>query len=84
MQAELDKDAIEASLAAQIEADKNPTQQQEYRGNGLDGHSLRCNNHSHCRKYHRSSNSTPKDDEWIAKLYKFVDLLAVNIGKAKQ
>ena len=23
---------------------------------------------------------TPKDDEWIAKLYKFVDLLAVNIG----
>ena len=27
---------------------------------------------------------TPKDDEWIAKLYKFVDLLAVNIGKAKQ
>ena len=27
---------------------------------------------------------TPKDDEWIAKLYKFVDLLAINIGKAKQ
>ena len=26
VQAELDKDAIEASLAAQIEADKNPTQ----------------------------------------------------------
>tara|TARA_Y100000385_G_scaffold159111_1_gene164982 strand:+ start:235 stop:393 length:159 start_codon:yes stop_codon:yes gene_type:complete len=27
---------------------------------------------------------TPKDDEWVAKLYKFVDLLAINIGKAKQ
>ena len=27
---------------------------------------------------------TPKDDEWLAKLYKIVDLLAVNIGKAKQ
>ncbi len=27
---------------------------------------------------------TPKDDEWIAKLYKFIDLLAINIGKAKQ
>lgn len=27
---------------------------------------------------------TPKDDEWISKLYKFVDLLAINIGKAKQ
>ena len=26
---------------------------------------------------------TPKDDEWIGKLYKFIDLLAVNIGKAK-
>ena len=25
-----------------------------------------------------------KDDEWIGKLYKFVDLLAINIGKAKQ
>jgi len=31
-----------------------------------------------------ASTPTPKDDEWIAKLYKFVDLLAVNIGKAKQ
>ena len=27
VQAEVDKDAIEASLAAQIEADKNPTQE---------------------------------------------------------
>ena len=31
-----------------------------------------------------ASTSTPKDDEWIAKLYKFIDLLAINIGKAKQ
>jgi hypothetical protein len=31
-----------------------------------------------------ASTSTPKDDEWLAKLYKFVDLLALNIGKAKQ
>ena len=27
---------------------------------------------------------TPKDDVWIGKLYKFIDLLALNIGKAKQ
>ena len=27
---------------------------------------------------------TPKDDVWIAKLYKVLDVLAVNIGKAKQ
>ena len=26
---------------------------------------------------------TPKDDIWIGKLYKLVDLLALNIGKAK-
>ena len=26
---------------------------------------------------------TPKDDMWIAKYYKLVDLLAINIGKAK-
>ena len=32
----VDKDAIEASLAANIEAQKNPTQGQEYRGNGHD------------------------------------------------
>ena len=27
---------------------------------------------------------TPKDDVWIGKLYKLVDVLALNIGKAKQ
>lgn len=27
---------------------------------------------------------TPKDDQWIAKLYRFIDIMAVNIGKAKQ
>jgi len=26
---------------------------------------------------------TPKDDEWIGKLYKLVDVMALNIGKAK-
>ena len=31
-----------------------------------------------------ASTPTPKDDEWIGKLYKFIDLLAVNIGKAKE
>lgn len=30
-----------------------------------------------------ASTPTPKDDEWIAKLYRFIDLLAINIGKAK-
>ena len=30
-----------------------------------------------------ASTPTPKDDEWIGKLYKLVDLLALNIGKAK-
>jgi hypothetical protein len=30
-----------------------------------------------------ASTPTPKDDEWMAKLYKFIDLLALNIGKAK-
>lgn len=30
-----------------------------------------------------ASTPTPKDDEWIAKLYKFIDMLALNIGKAK-
>ncbi len=28
--------------------------------------------------------ATPKDDEMLGKLYKFLDILAVNIGKAKQ
>jgi hypothetical protein len=27
---------------------------------------------------------TPKDDEWVAKWYKIIDVLAVNIGKAKK
>ena len=27
---------------------------------------------------------TPKDDVWMAKVYRFIDILAVNIGKAKQ
>ena len=26
---------------------------------------------------------TPKDDVWIGKLYKFIDICALNIGKAK-
>lgn len=26
---------------------------------------------------------TPKDDLWIGKVYKVIDLLAINIGKAK-
>ena len=30
-----------------------------------------------------ASTPTPKYDEWIAKLYSFIDLLAINIGKAK-
>ena len=30
-----------------------------------------------------ASTKTPKDDIWIGKLYKLVDLLALNIGKAK-
>ena len=30
-----------------------------------------------------ASTPTPKDDLWIGKLYKFLDLLALNIGKAK-
>jgi hypothetical protein len=27
---------------------------------------------------------TPKDDKWIGKLYKIIDVCALNIGKAKQ
>lgn len=26
---------------------------------------------------------TPKDDGWVKKLYKLLDLLALNVGKAK-
>tara|TARA_R110000765_G_scaffold416858_1_gene518955 strand:+ start:110 stop:274 length:165 start_codon:yes stop_codon:yes gene_type:complete len=31
-----------------------------------------------------ASTPTPKDDVWIGKFYKLIDLLALNIGKAKQ
>ena len=27
---------------------------------------------------------TPKDDAWLAKLYRFIDIMAVNIGHAKK
>jgi hypothetical protein len=30
-----------------------------------------------------ASTPTPKDDAWIGKLYKLIDLAALNIGKAK-
>jgi hypothetical protein len=30
-----------------------------------------------------ASTPTPKDDVWIGKLYKLIDLLALNIGRAK-
>ena len=26
---------------------------------------------------------TPQDDAWMAKLYKFIDIMAINVGKAK-
>ena len=31
-----------------------------------------------------ATTSTPKDDIWISKIYKFIDMLALNIGKAKE
>ena len=31
-----------------------------------------------------ASTTTPKDDVWIGKLYKVIDMLAMNIGKAKE
>ena len=31
-----------------------------------------------------ASTPTPKDDLWIGKLYKLIDMLALNIGKAKE
>tara|TARA_R100000664_G_scaffold765_1_gene2203 strand:+ start:197 stop:370 length:174 start_codon:yes stop_codon:yes gene_type:complete len=31
-----------------------------------------------------ASTKTPKDDVWIGKLYKLIDLLALNVGNAKQ
>ena len=30
-----------------------------------------------------ASTPTPKDDQWVAKAYKIIDLLAINIGLAK-
>lgn len=27
---------------------------------------------------------TPKDDVWMSKVYRFIDILAINIGRAKQ
>ena len=30
-----------------------------------------------------ASTPTPKDDLWIGKLYKLIDLFALNVGKAK-
>ena len=27
---------------------------------------------------------TPKDDVWLAKLYRFIDIMAINVGNAKQ
>ena len=31
-----------------------------------------------------ATTSTPKDDVWIGKIYKFIDMLALNIGKANE
>ena len=31
-----------------------------------------------------ASTPTPKDDVWIGKIYKLIDMLAMNIGKAKE
>jgi hypothetical protein len=31
-----------------------------------------------------ATTKTPKDDVWIGKIYKFIDMLALNIGKAKE
>tara|TARA_X000001388_G_C2202637_1_gene111881 strand:- start:468 stop:644 length:177 start_codon:yes stop_codon:yes gene_type:complete len=30
-----------------------------------------------------ASTPTPKDDIWIGKIYKLIDMLAINVGKAK-
>ena len=27
---------------------------------------------------------TPKDDMWLSKLYRFIDIMAVNVGHAKK
>tara|TARA_R110002012_G_scaffold7183_1_gene33938 strand:+ start:1890 stop:2066 length:177 start_codon:yes stop_codon:yes gene_type:complete len=31
-----------------------------------------------------ATTKTPKDDVWIGKIYKFIDMLALNIGRAKE
>ena len=31
-----------------------------------------------------ASTKTPKDDIWIGKIYKLIDMLAINVGKAKE
>ena len=31
-----------------------------------------------------ASTPTPKDDIWIGKIYKLLDMLAINVGKAKE
>ena len=31
-----------------------------------------------------ASTPTPKDDEWMSKLYKAIDIMALNIGYAKK
>jgi len=36
-----------------------------------------------CASAIAASTETPKDDAFIAKIYKYVDLLALNFGKAK-
>lgn len=30
-----------------------------------------------------SMTDTPKDDQFVAKIYKIIDVLAINVGKAK-
>ena len=27
---------------------------------------------------------TPKDDVWLAKFYRFIDIMAINVGQAKK
>lgn len=31
-----------------------------------------------------ATTSTPKDNEWLASFYKFINLLAINIGKVSE
>jgi len=37
-----------------------------------------------CASFIAAVTPTPKDDVWIGKLYKLIDVLALNIGKAKE